>query len=78
MTTEEAVRIVARFACWALIVAEIADCWASYPDIGKDDWARVVKRAEQLADLARPDADLYHEAYTFLAACAKGKEETTP
>lgn len=70
MTPEEAIKVVARYAA-AQMMAEVAENWDGYPDIGEFDWERVVHAADELADELEPDMGEYNAAYELLAGRAE-------
>ena len=46
--------------------------WGEYPELGQNDWERVIERVEALAP--HPPAEQYMEAYALLEARASGVE----
>lgn len=41
--------------------------WEDYPEVGENDFGKVVVRAGKIADRLRPSEDDYEEAYAVLA-----------
>ncbi len=51
---------------------EAGELWADYPEMGEDDWIRVVERAGELTDLLYPDSpDTVAAAYDYLTERAE-------
>lgn len=65
---QECIDIVARRIAWAIFDYEKA-LWEDYPDIGEDDWDRVVEAVEKFAP-EPPNTIECDDAYRFLARSA--------
>ncbi len=63
----DAIDVVARRLIWNLVASEADSRWDSYPDIGEQDWERIVARACELAE--HPAS--YDSAYDLLARRAQ-------
>lgn len=48
--------------------------WENYPEIGENDWARVVERVDEITALIAPDQPEFEAAYDYLMDRAKGVE----
>lgn len=71
MTPDEAIDIVARHYIDKAIrtAVEGGVDWSEYPEVGENDWDRVVKRAESITP-TRPETDQFDEAYALLSELA--------
>lgn len=68
MTLDEAVAIIAQDIL--AHAAEGTQGWENYPDIGEDDWERVMIKVDQLAT-PWPDRVAFLEAHEFMENRAK-------
>jgi hypothetical protein len=70
MSVRKAISVLAHH-----VVAEALDAaigaenigWEDYPEVGENDFDKVVTRAGKLADRLRPSEDEYEQAYAVLA-----------
>lgn len=70
MTAAEAIDIVAKHAIAYAAEDFTENGWESYPEIGEDDWLRVVARITQLGRADTVGAK-YAEAYELLTKRAE-------
>lgn len=49
--------------------------WENYPEIGEEDWARVVERIDELTGLMAPDQAQFEAAYDYLTERANDEDE---
>lgn len=68
MSTERAIDFVAANFLSSLVSLYGGDCWDSYPDLGENDWERVLDRAAEIAD--DPGVAAFNAAYAVLKARA--------
>ena len=68
MTLEEAIQIAARHAL-AIAADSIREGWDSYPEVGENDWERVVDAAIVLAPW--PPVGEFVRAYKLLSERAE-------
>lgn len=48
--------------------------WENYPEIGEEDWVRVVARVDELTALMAPEQAEFEAAYTYLTGRAQDEE----
>lgn len=71
MKTSEAIDTLARLV---LLHGICAVEWEDYPDIGEDDWERIMDRAGEM--IKEPSAQEFTKAYAHLSTRAKDAEVT--
>lgn len=66
MTPEEAVKIVARKLVSDIVRDQASENWDCFPEIGLNDWNRVVDYAFHLADIPDDALHVLPAAYKLL------------
>jgi hypothetical protein len=64
MTPEEAIDTVARHVVGNAVETFVEDGWDLYPEIGEQDWERVVAKTREL--VPEHTVERYREAYKIL------------
>lgn len=59
MQVSDAIDVLARRLIADLVANDANDRWESYPDIGEQDWKRIVARAHALAETPAEYAGAY-------------------
>lgn len=76
---EKSIDIVARHILGRLVDSDdLGEMWELYPEIGSDDWERVVEVVQELVPEIHPTDSTYEAAYNFLAERANHDLEELP